>query len=96
MKQIIDIINQLSVLEDKIGRTEDHERCFNRIKQSLLEIGYNYSSPLNEPYRDTRTDIDATIIGESNGSLIITKVIKPIISKDAQILQRGVVVVEAK
>lgn len=96
MKPIIDIINQVSVLEDKIGNTEEYERCFNRIKQSLLELGYNYSWPLNESYRDTCTDIDATIIGETNGHLTITKVIKPIITKDSQILQRGVVVVEAK
>jgi len=96
MKTIIEIINQLTTIESKIAGSEDVQRSFNRIKQALSEMGYSYSFPINEEYKDTRTDIDASIVGESTSNLVITKVIKPIIIQDSKIIQRGVVIVESK
>lgn len=96
MKQILEIINQLTVLEQKIGSNDEFERNFNRIKQAFDEIGYSYSIPIGETYNETRTDLEASIVGESMTKLVITKVIKPIVIKDNQIAQRGVVIVESK
>lgn len=96
MKPIIEIINQLTILEEKTGQSDEYSRSFNRIKQALSEMGYSYSFPINEPYKDTRTDLEATIVGDGAGNLVITKVIKPIIVKDAQIIQQAVVIVESK
>jgi hypothetical protein len=96
MKAIIEIINQLSILEEKTGQADEYARPFNRIKQALSDMGYSYSFPINEAYKDTRTDLEATIVGESADNLVITKVIKPVIVKDAQIVQRAVVIVEPK
>lgn len=96
MKPLIEIINQLAVLEDKTLNNEELTRPFNRIKLALEEMGYTYSSPVNEPYKETRTDLEATITGDSTTNLTITKVIKPIIIKDGQIIQRAVVIVESK
>lgn len=96
MKPIVEIINQLTLLEDKVGQTEEHARSFNRIKQALSEMGYTYNNPLNEVYKETRTDLEATIVGDNTSNLVVTKVIKPIIVKDAQIIQRAVVIVESK
>jgi hypothetical protein len=96
MKPIIEIINQLCVLEEKAGGSEDYMRPFSRIRQALEEMGYSYSTPLNEPYKDTRTDLEATIVGDSTRDLVISKVIKPLILKDAQIIQRAVVIVESR
>lgn len=96
MKPIIEIINQLCNLEEKTGGSEDYARPFSRIKQALEEMGYSYSSPVNEPYKDTRTDLEATIVGENTQNLVISKVIKPLILKDAQIIQRAVVIVESR
>ena len=96
MKPIIDIINQLTILEEKTGQSDEYARPFNRIKQALSEMGYSYSFPINETYKDTRTDLEATIVGDGGGNLVITKVIKPIIVKDAQIIQQAVVIVESK
>lgn len=96
MQPIVEIINQLNSLESRIGNTEENGRSFNRIRQSLSEMGFSYISPLNEEYRDTRTDVDATIIGEGTSNLFITKVIKPIISQNSKIIQRGIVIVESK
>jgi hypothetical protein len=96
MKAILEIINQLTILENKVNRSEETDRSFNRIKQALSEMGYSYSSPIHEEYKDTRTDIDATIVGESTKKLVITKVIKPIIVQDSKIVQRAIVIVESK
>ncbi|MES2133774.1 MAG: hypothetical protein V4506_15595 [Bacteroidota bacterium] len=96
MKPIIEIINQLTILEEKTGQSDEYARSFNRIKQALSEMGYSYSFPINEMYKDTRTDLEATIVGDGAGNLVITKVIKPIIVKDAQIIQQAVVIVESK
>jgi hypothetical protein len=96
MQPIIEIINQLNVLESKFNTNEESSRSFNRIKMALSEMGFTYSSPLNESYKDTRTDIDATIIGDSKNNLVVTKVIKPIIIQDLKIIQRAVVIVESK
>lgn len=96
MKPVLEIINQLTNLEQKIGSNEEHERNFNRIKQALEEMGYTYSFPIGEAYSETRTDVEASIVGETMTDLIITKVIKPIVIKDNQIAQRGVVIVESK
>ncbi len=96
MQPIIEIINQLNLLESKLTASDENARSFNRIKQALSEMGYSYSSPVNEDYKDTRTDVDATIIGESTKNLMITKVIKPMILQDAKIVQRAIVIVESK
>jgi hypothetical protein len=96
MQAIIEIINQLSVLETKTERSPETERSFNRIRQALSEMGFSYSSPVNEMYKDTRTDIEATIIGEAKENLTITKVIKPIVIQHSKIVQRGIVIVESK
>ena len=96
MQPIIDIINQLNSLESKLAASDENARSFNRIKQALSEMGYSYSSPVNEDYKDTRTDVDATIIGENTKNLVITKVIKPMILQDAKIVQRAIVIVESK
>ena len=96
MQPIIDIINQLNTLEEKYNTSDESARCFNRIKHSLSEMGFSYSSPVNEVYKDTRTDIEATIIGESTNNLIISKVIKPLILHDSKIVQRAIVIVESK
>ena len=96
MKPIIEIINQLNTLETKFNISDESDRSFNRIKQALSEMGFSYSSPVNEEYKDTRTDIDATIIGENTKNLVITKVIKPIIVQNSKIVQRAIVIVESK
>lgn len=96
MKPIIEIINQLNLLESKVNKTGETERSFNRMRQALSELGFSYSSPLNEEYKDTRTDVEATIVGLNSDKLVITNVIKPIIVQDSKIIQRAVVIVESK
>ncbi|MEM6265381.1 MAG: hypothetical protein AAGI38_22960 [Bacteroidota bacterium] len=95
------IINQLFEIERKLetnDRGTGAERHLNRIKTYLSMEGYHYHDPLHEAYDLTRTDCEATLIGEKGESWIISEVIKPIIWKEANgqrnMVQQAVVLAE--
>ncbi|MBN8824565.1 MULTISPECIES: hypothetical protein [unclassified Spirosoma] len=98
MQPLIDIANQVHALEKKVQK-EGHSgsgylRHIQRIRQSLAELGTTFHSPEGERYTETRTDVEASVAGESMGNLTITQVIKPIVSQHGQIVQAGIVIVE--
>ncbi|MEO8771327.1 MAG: hypothetical protein ABI402_14625 [Ferruginibacter sp.] len=95
------ILNQLYEIELKIaglGKAEGFERNFRRLYSIFEEEGLFIQNPTNEPYSDSRTDCDASIIGEPSTAMKITKTIKPIIYLKAgdkvQLVQKAVVFVE--
>jgi hypothetical protein len=99
MKQIIEIVNQLHLLEAKVekeGHTASYGRHLQRMKQAINDMGFSYHSPDDEKYIETRTDVEATLTGELTDNMVITQVIKPIIIQDNQIVQAGIVIVEGK
>jgi hypothetical protein len=96
MKQLFEIINQLSTMELKLGEQEEYKRYFSRCRQSFEEMGYVYYSPVNEKYSETRTDIEASITGSESKNMVISQVIKPVIVKDGVIVQKGIAIVEGK
>ncbi len=56
---------------------------------------------MGQQFKETRTDLDATISGSGTESLVVVKVIKPIIRailRDgfSQVIQKGVVIVESR
>ncbi|MFC0181073.1 hypothetical protein SAMN04515674_11929 [Pseudarcicella hirudinis] len=98
MKQLIEIANQLHVLEKKIAKAPDTAQCIRhiqRIKKSLEEMEFTYYSPQGEKYTDSRTDVEANLMGECSDNMRITEVIKPIVMQNNKIVQVGVVIVEA-
>jgi hypothetical protein len=100
-KNLINIINQIAEIERKSNKDELHQiiRHIDRIKNDLFELGFSYRFPLGEKYDETRTDCEASIVGDSTNNLVITKVIKPLIIQEDQgyqiILQRANVIVES-
>jgi len=96
MKQLYEIVNQLSTLENKLRSNDEFERCFSRCRQALQELEITYYSPLNEVYRDTRTDVEAHITGNPGPNMVISQVIKPVIVHKGALVQRGIVIVETK
>ena len=44
-----------------------------------LRIGLAYEDPMGQPFKETRTDLDATIAGPGTDNLVVVEVIKPII-----------------
>jgi hypothetical protein len=100
MKHIINIINQVFEIEKKLAvqPAPSIGRHVERIKSELTELGYQYYSPLNEKWDETRTDCEASIAGTLKRKMIITDVIKPIVhltdGSGKKIIQKGIVVVE--
>jgi hypothetical protein len=97
----IQIINQLFEIQQKISKLPDSsafERNFNKINNLLEDDGFIIQDPTNEPYQNTRTDCEASIIGNGSAKLKITKTLKPIIYKKVdgslQLLQKAIVIVE--
>ncbi|RIZ68887.1 MAG: hypothetical protein D0530_11210 [Methylococcales bacterium] len=106
-KSLLNVLNQLYELEQKIKRHGDSanlERNITRMKSAFEELssesGLFYEDPMGQPFKETRTDVDATISGTSTENLFVVEVIKPIIRvgnrKYNQVVQKGIVVVESK
>lgn len=101
MRSYLTLINQLSEIEQKVAQeqlSEKFDRNFKRIQNTFEEMGFYVLHPLGEKYTESRSDCEASIVGDGRGSLIITKVIKPIIyqQQDGQrvLVQKGIVIAE--
>jgi hypothetical protein len=106
-KIYIDLLDQVFELEKKVEslmESNSISRNVSRIKEIFehLEVdgGLIYHNPIGEPYNETRTDIEASIAGNSADNLIISEVIKPIIRYRkggiTLIARKGIVVAESK
>lgn len=106
-KFYLDLLDQVYEIEKKVsGLNEPNtiSRNISRMKEVFENMddegGLVFHNPLGEVYRDTRTDVDATIAGHSAENLFITEVIKPIIrykkGGTSMIARKGIVIVESK
>jgi len=67
-------------------------------------IGLAYEDPMGQSFKETRTDLDATISGSGTDNLVVVEVIKPIIravfrdgaGEFARVVQKGIVIVESQ
>ena len=71
------------------------QRTLGRMQQVLEEAGLLILNPLGEAFSDTRTDVEATLVGALHDKLRITEVLKPIVYIHQEgkntLVQRGVV-----
>ena len=71
------------------------QRTLSRMQQVLEEAGLLILNPLGEAFSDTRTDVEATLVGALHDKLRITEVLKPIVYIHQEgkntLVQRGVV-----
>ena len=100
-QNIIQIINQLIEIKQKIvveNLERKFERNLNRIFSILEEEGFIFRYPLGEKYHETRTDCEASIVGEASEKMVITQVLKPLIYKrnnnEINLIQKAIVIVE--
>ena len=107
-KQYVDLIDQLFEIERKLENIKELNsitRNLNKMKDIFEHIssesnsGFVYHNPLGEPYNETRTDLEASISGNSTENLVVKEVIKPIIRYKqggaSLIVRKGVVIVES-
>ena len=126
-KSILVVINQLYELEQKLikhGDPNNLQRNVIKMKDAFAEEGMpgdvhgqlhiclSYEDPMGQSFRETRTDLDATISGSGADNLVVVEVIKPIIrsamrisageiseqhkAQFTQVIQKGVVIVESQ
>jgi hypothetical protein len=101
---LLKTINQLFDMEKKCAQRNDLQaftRHLERIKNTLAsEANLSWHNPIGEKYNETRTDCEASIVGDSIKNLVITEVIKPIIFQKINqmnwVIQKGVVIVQSK
>ena len=100
-QNIIQFINQLIEIKQKIAAEnleKKFERNLNRIFSILEDEGFIFQYPLGEKYHETRTDCEASIVGEASEKMLITQVLKPVIYKrsnhEIALVQKAVVIVE--
>lgn len=115
---VLNQIYQIEQKLIKLPEVSDLRRNINRMKDAFAEdglpvfdgngspcsIGLTYEDPMGQPFKETRTDLEATIAGTSTENLIVVEVIKPIIratlkggeAGSSKIVQKGVVIVESR
>ena len=96
------LLNNLYEIEKKLtihGDSGNASRNVEKIKDILAGEQLFYEDPINQVFKETRTDLEATISGESTENLIVTEVVKPIIrygnDQYSKVVQKGIVVVES-
>ena len=92
-KWVLGILNQLYEVEQKLGRHGDPAnalRNISKIKDILEEGGLFFEDPMGQPFKETRSDLEATISGAGTENLRVVEVIKPIIRAGSRGLSRVV------
>ncbi len=102
-KWALTLLNNLYDIEQKLTKSGDPGnvlRNVNKMKDVIEELGLFYEDPMGQPFKETRTDLEATISGQGTDNLEVVQVIKPIIRGGprslSRVAQKGIVVVESK
>ena len=102
-KWCLTLLNQLYEVERKLklhGDPANALRNLEKMKDALEENGLFYEDPMGQAFKETRTDLEASISGRGTENLVVVEVMKPIVRLGpralSQIVQKGIVVVESK
>ena len=97
------LLNNLYEVERKLafhGDPGNASRNVEKMKDVIRVEGLIYEDPMGQIFKETRTDLDATISGTSTENLVVIEVIKPIIrfldGSFSKVVQKGIVVVQSK
>jgi hypothetical protein len=116
LNQIYQVEKKLTKI--KIPEASDLRRNINKMKDAFAEEGLpihdvggyschvclTYQDPMGQAFKETRTDLEATIAGSSTENLEVVEVIRPIIratlkggdAGSSKIVQKGIVIVESR
>lgn len=97
------VLNSLYEIGRKLevhGDPGHAQRNVDRIKEEFEQQSLVIEDPLGQLFKETRTDLEATIVGEGIENLVVTEVIKPVIrwvnGPVSRVVQKGIVVVQTK
>jgi hypothetical protein len=86
-------------IEQKLKARDQNpiERNLKRIYHEFEEMGYKIIDPINRPYKETDTDIEASVAGDFKENMVVSRVLKPIIYRQGEtsteLVQKGIVLV---
>jgi hypothetical protein len=114
LNQIYDIEQKLR----RSGDAANITRNLDKIRTAFAEDGLTgvdigggvtavrlvYDDPMGQSFKETRTDLEASISGAGTSDLVVVEVIKPIIravirdgtGEYSKVIQKGIVVVESR
>jgi hypothetical protein len=102
-KWVLTIANHVYDIERKLERHGDPAgigRNVEKFKEALETFPIFYEDPMGQSFKETRTDLEATISGAGTTDLVVVEVIKPIIRagrpEASVVVQKGIVVVQSK
>ncbi|RON13055.1 hypothetical protein [Pseudomonas frederiksbergensis] len=104
-KWTLSLLNNLYEIERKLalhGDPGNAGRNVEKMKDAFMSEGIFYEDPMGQPFRETRTDLEAAISGSGTENLVVADVIKPIIrvqwghAESSRVVQKGIVVVQSK
>src|SRR5262245_8182274 len=103
-KWLLTVMNNLYEIERKLivhGDPCNAARNVERIREAIAVEGLLfYEDPRGQPFKETRTDLEASISGTTTENLVVAEVIKPIIRcgrpDRSRVVQKGIVVVESQ
>jgi len=97
---MLSIINQIWEIQVKSAANgyDGIQRNLRRLESELSELGFTVIDPLGRLYKETDTDIEATISTRLNSDSKVVKVLKPIVyqMENGQniLVQKGITIVE--
>lgn len=101
-KWVFSTLSNLYEIERKLalhGDAGNALRNIEKMKDTFADMRVFYEDPMGQEFKETRTDLDATISGSATDNLIVVEVIKPIIrygdTAFSKVVQKGIVVVES-
>lgn len=104
-KWALALMNNLYEVERKLavhGDPGNASRNIEKMKDALKgeDEGLFYEDPMGQSFKETRTDLEATITGSSTENLVVVEVIKPIVRYGgkgfSRVVQKGIVLVQSK
>jgi len=97
------LLNHLYEVEKKLiafGDVGNAMRNVDKMKGVFEEMGLFYEDPMGQAFKETRTDLEATISGTGTDNLTVVEVIKPVLRQGtrdfSRVTQKGIVIVESK
>lgn len=102
-KWALTVLNNLYEIERKLaihGDPGNASRNIEKMKDAFAEQMLFYEDPMGEPFKETRTDLEASISGAETENLVVVEVIKPVIrvgeAAFSRVVQKGIVMVQSE
>jgi hypothetical protein len=103
-KWLLTVMNNLYEIERKLTAHGDPGNALRNVERiraiAASDLNVFYEDPCGQPFKETRTDLEASISGTTTENLVVAEVIKPIIrcgsSEFSRVVQQGIVVVEGQ